>query len=142
MRHAIDLLCAADGSWVADGNYETKGGSLVRERADTVVWLDFPRRTVMRQLVTRTAHRALLRERLWNDNRESLRNLLSRDPERSVLVWSCTQHHPQRDRYAAQADNRWVRLATRADVRWFLTELRASGPREVGPAPGHPTAPR
>jgi hypothetical protein len=126
MRREVDARCPADGAWVADGNYEIKGGSLVRERADAVVWLDFPRRTVMRQLVIRTARRAVFRERLWNGNRESLRDVLSRDPERSVIVWSWTHHRPQRDRYAAQADERWVRLGTRVEVRQFLAELRAS----------------
>ncbi len=61
MRQKLDLLCPAEGTWVADGNYETKGGDLVRNRADTVVWLDFPRMTVMRQLTWRTVRRGLLR---------------------------------------------------------------------------------
>lgn len=65
MRRELDSRCAADGGWVADGNYESKGGGLVRERADTVVWLDLGRRAVTIQLIARTARRALLREVLW-----------------------------------------------------------------------------
>jgi adenylate kinase family enzyme len=123
MRRRLDTVCPADGAWVADGNYEAKGGDLVRERADAVVWLDFPRTTVMCQLVWRTARRGLLREKLWNGNRESLRNVLSRDPERSVLLWAWTRHEPQRRRYATQRDSRWVCLTSRAEVRQFLATL-------------------
>jgi hypothetical protein len=104
MRGRLDVLCPAGGAWVADGNYETKGGDLIRDRADTVVWLDFSRRAVMRQLTWRTVRRGLLRERLWNRNRESLRNTISHDPERSVLLWYWMQHEPQRQRYNAQRD--------------------------------------
>jgi hypothetical protein len=42
MRRQLDICCTADGGWVADGNYARKGGDVVRARADTVVWLDFP----------------------------------------------------------------------------------------------------
>jgi adenylate kinase family enzyme len=120
MRCELDVRCPADGAWVADGNYEAKGGDFVRDRADTVLWLDFPRGTVMRQLLLRTAHRLILRKRLWNGNRESLRNALSRDPERSVLLWAWTRHAPQRERYAVQADERWIRLTDRKAVSRFL----------------------
>lgn len=126
MRRELDLRCPAEGAWVADGNYETKGGDLIRTRADTVVWLDFPRMSVMRQLTWRTARRGLLRKRLWNGNRESLRDALSRDPERSVLLWSWKQHEPQRRRYAAQRDSRWVCLTSRAEVREFLITVGTS----------------
>lgn len=125
MRLRLDIVCPADGAWVADGNYESKGGDLVRARADTVVWLDFSRRTVMRQLAWRTARRGVLRERLWNGNRESLRNALSRDPERSVLLWSWTRYEAQRHRYAAQRDSRWVCLTNRAEVTQYLATLQA-----------------
>ena len=126
MRARLAVACPADGAWVADGNYETKGGDLVRERGDTVIWLDFPRMTVMRQLAWRTLRRGILREQLWNGNRESLRDALSRDPQRSVLLWSWTQHEPQRRRYAAQRDSRWICLTSRAQVRRFLATLPAS----------------
>lgn len=128
MRHELESRCPADGSWVADGNYESKGGDLVRECADTVIWLDLDRRTVMLQLIARTARRALLRETLWNGNRESLRDVLSLDPERSVIMWSWTRHAQIRARYREQADSRWVRLTTRAEVDGLLESVAADRP--------------
>jgi adenylate kinase family enzyme len=101
MRHQLDALCLPDGAWVADGNYGNKGGEVVRARADTVLWLDFSRQAVMRQLSLRTARRLVLRQQLWNGNRESLRNVIARDPERSILRWAWTHHEPQRAAYAA-----------------------------------------
>lgn len=126
MRRQLETRCPADGAWVADGNYSGKGGDLVRARADTVVWLDLPRAQVMRQLVLRTLRRVVLREQLWNGNRESLRDVLARDPERSILRWAWTRHAPQRAAYAAQADERWIRLTSRAEMRRFLA---AAAPR-------------
>lgn len=123
MRDELDFCCPAHGAWVADGNYESKGGGLVRERADTVIWLDFDRRTVMLQLIARTTRRALLRQVLWNGNRESLRDVLSLDPERSVILWSWTRHSQIRARYREQADERWVRLTTRAQVNRLLESV-------------------
>jgi adenylate kinase family enzyme len=125
MRAELDSRCPADGAWVADGNYESKGGDLVRERADAVIWLDLDRRAVMGQLILRTARRALFRDLLWNGNRESLRDVLSRDPERSVIVWSWTRHATTRARYAAQTDAKWVRLTTRREVARFLEAAAA-----------------
>ena len=38
--------------WVIDGNYTSQVKDLVWARADTVVWLDLPRRTVMRRIIS------------------------------------------------------------------------------------------
>jgi adenylate kinase family enzyme len=46
-RQAIGAAVAGD-CWVMDGNYSAVR-PLIWARADTVVWLDLPRRTVMRQ---------------------------------------------------------------------------------------------
>lgn len=112
-------------SWVVDGNYE-QVADLVIEKADTVVWIDFPRPVVMRQLVRRTLSRGLRREELWNGNRESLKNFLRRDPQKSILRWAWTEHHAYRSRYEdAIAGGDWhhldvVRLQSPAEVRLFV----------------------
>jgi adenylate kinase family enzyme len=125
-RGRVAEIVAADG-WVIDGNYSSAGvRELIWARADTVVWLDLPRRTVMRQVVLRTLGRVVRRAELWNGNRERWRNLFTRDPEESVIVWAWQRHETYRQRYtAAMADpaNRnltFVRLRSRAEVRRFL----------------------
>lgn len=117
-------LVAGDG-WVIDGNYASVR-PLVWGRADTVVWVDPPRRVVMRRLVGRTLRRAVLRRELWNGNRESLRNLVSRDPEQNIIRWAWQQHAVYQQTYtAAAADPQWqhlrvVRVATPADGEALL----------------------
>jgi hypothetical protein len=101
--------------------------------ADTVVWLDLPRRTIMRQLVWRTLVRVVGRRELWNGNREPLENLYSLDPEKSVIAWSWTRHGTYVERYAdAMRDPRWrrlrfVRLRSHREAERWLAELDATG---------------
>jgi adenylate kinase family enzyme len=78
----------AGEQWVVDGNYDGALGDLVLARADTVVSLEVPRHTVMRQVIWRTARRIATREKLWNGNRERLRNVFSLDKEKSIIVWA------------------------------------------------------
>jgi adenylate kinase family enzyme len=123
-RRAVAAAAAGDG-WVMDGNYSAVR-PLVWARADTVVWLDLPRRTVMRQVVWRTVRRAVTRQELWNGNREPLRNFLTWVPEDSVISWAWHNHGKYRDRYAAAAADpgnahlTFVRLASRRDINRFL----------------------
>ena len=111
--------------WVIDGNY-SKVRDLVWGRADTVVWLDLPRRTVMRRIIWRSFRRAAGRVELWNGNRERWRNLFTLDKEESVISWAWQTHAANRVKYeAAMADPgnghlRFVRLARPAAVRRFL----------------------
>jgi adenylate kinase family enzyme len=117
---------AAGDAWVIDGNY-TAVWDLVWARADTVVWIDLPRPVVMSRIVRRTVRRAALRQELWNGNREPWSNWLTLDPERSIIMWSWTQHAKYRARYAdAMADPTlrhlsWVRLRSSAEVAAFLS---------------------
>jgi adenylate kinase family enzyme len=85
-RRVVTAAAAGDG-WVMDGNYSAVR-PIVGARADTVVWLDPPRRTVMRQVIWRTLRRAVTRQELWNGNRETLRNFLTWVPEDSVISWA------------------------------------------------------
>jgi len=73
LRAAV-LPTVESEAWVIDGSYRSKLGSLVLERADTVVWLDLPLTLTMVRLLRRTFVRLVKREELWAvGNRESLR---------------------------------------------------------------------
>jgi adenylate kinase family enzyme len=125
-REAIAARVAEDG-WVIDGNYSAVR-QLVWARADTVVWLDLPKRTVMRQIIWRTLRRVSGGEELWNCNRERWRNFFSLDPQESVIAWAWHKHDEYRDRYGAAARDpanqrlTFIRLASRRDVTRFLTK--------------------
>jgi len=120
--------------WVVDGNYQRfviEGP--VWQRADTVVWLDLPRRTVMRQVIARTVRRAVTREVLWNGNREPLSNFISADPDDNVILWTWVKYHEFVQRYLdAMADPRWreinfVRLKSHAEARRWLESIEGAG---------------
>ena len=87
-RRTVGGIVDGDG-WVIDGNYSAVR-DLVWARADTVVWFDLPRRTVMRQVLWRTIRRGVTREELWNGNRERLSTLFRLDPQESLLRWAWT----------------------------------------------------
>lgn len=112
--------------WVVDGNYSSLVQDLVWDAADTVVWLDLPRRVVMPALAKRTFVRMATQRELWNGNRESFNNLFTLDTEENILLWSWTRGPILRDRMEqAVSDPRWahltfVRLRTRRQVGDWL----------------------
>jgi adenylate kinase family enzyme len=116
----------AGDRWVVDGNYRMVRERAVWPAADTVVWLDLPRHLVMRQVVRRTVRRTLMRQELWNGNRERIGNFLSWDPGKSVIRWAWTQHANYVRLYSeARDDPRWshlrfVRLTSRRDTAELL----------------------
>lgn len=115
------------GAWVIDGNFISlmdPEDVLVFSRADTLVWLDLPRRVAFPQLLYRTVWRAATKEPLWHGNRESFRlSFVSRE---SILLWAIRTHGLYRQRYAAFfADPpfphlRLIRLRSRREVRAWL----------------------
>lgn len=125
----------AQDTWVVDGNYfSVVTESEVWPAADTVIWVDLPKAAVMRQVIWRTLKRGLLRQALWNGNRERLRDVLRWDPYKSIIRWSWTSYRPVRERYeAAMRDSRWqhlefVRLRSKDEMRRYLDGLdRRSG---------------
>jgi hypothetical protein len=81
-------------SWVVDGGYSPVRG-LIWERVDTVVWLDFPMRTVLRRWARRTVVRLVSRHEFWpgTGNRERVAHLAGRD---SLLWWIVRTHRSRR----------------------------------------------
>lgn len=116
--------------WIVDGNYTSHGTKeFVWPRADTIVWLDLPRRTAMTRVVRRTLRRVVTRERLWGSVREPFSNLYSLNPSRNIIVWTWTRHGHVREKYeTAMADGSWShttvhRLRTPREVESFLESL-------------------
>lgn len=114
--------------WVVDGSYADRARALVWPRADTVVWLDLPRRVVLPALLARTLRRGLLREELWNGNREAPLQVLDPRPEHNIVLWSLRQfgtYPPRMARdLAAHPHLRLLRLRSRAEVAATLDAAR------------------
>jgi adenylate kinase family enzyme len=127
-RHRVAAIASADG-WVIDGNYSAVL-PLIWERADTVIWLDPPRHTVMRRLIWRSIRRVAGRTELWNGNRERWRNLLTWDQQESVISWAWHHYPIYRERYTAAASDpayghlTFTRIATSADLHRLLESVR------------------
>ena len=111
----------AGPAWVIDGAYRGKLGDLVLARADTVLWLDLPRRVWFPRLVRRTGRRVFFREELWNGNRETLRGVLW-GPD-ALLPWAWRKYADRRRRYAIElARYPVIRLRSTRAVTRFLAE--------------------
>jgi adenylate kinase family enzyme len=108
----------SDG-WVVDGNYGGKLGDLVLQRAELVIWLDPPFRTIAPRLVRRTVSRIRAGSELWSRNRETWRNaFFSRD---SLLLYALRTHYRRRSRWPARlARFDHVRLRSVREVEEWL----------------------
>jgi adenylate kinase family enzyme len=110
--------------WVVDGNYR-QVRDIVWPLATLIIIIDLPRRVVMARVVKRTIMRIVTRERLWNGNRESWRNVISRDPMRNIILWSWNTHAKYHRAVPGEAresvgPDRVVVLSSVRDVRRFL----------------------
>lgn len=80
----VEAFCAGH-EWVIEWQYRAVRRLLV-ERADTLVWLDYPSWLQMKRLIGRTLRRRLARQELWNGNFEPpLRSIFS--DEDHIIRW-------------------------------------------------------
>ena len=122
LRAQVEPIVASDG-WVIDGTYSRKLGDLVIGAADVVVWLDLPMHVWMWRLLRRTWRRMRGRERLWNDNRETLRNLIW--GRESLIVFAIRSHFRRRREWPEKLrEFPVVRLRTPAEVERFLADAK------------------
>jgi adenylate kinase family enzyme len=120
---------SAQPGWATEWQYGSVR-DLIADRADLVLWLDLPRRRVMRQIVIRTIRRRVRRVELWNGNYEPPLRTFFTNPEH-VVRWAWNTHHQTPERIAALRERRpgltIVRLPTRTAVtRWCNGPLRAA----------------
>jgi adenylate kinase family enzyme len=116
------LLTMADESdrWVTDGNYfSIAARDAVWPRADTVVFLDLPRRITISRIIRRSVRHYVRRTRLWSGNRVKLSTFYRRD---ELLRFAWREYPKYRERY----------LRIREDPELaHLTVIRLGSPRAV-----------
>jgi adenylate kinase family enzyme len=119
-RARVEQALSSPG-WIADGSYYGKLGDSVLERADFIVWLDLPFRTVMRRVWVRTLRRIRTGEELWAGNRETWRDaFFSRD---SLFVWVVKTHRSRRRRYLERLGRyEFVHLRSQWEIEAWLAE--------------------
>ncbi|MCB1691172.1 MAG: hypothetical protein KDI19_00325 [Pseudomonadales bacterium] len=83
-RNIVDRETEAE-TWITDGNYGSRLGSMLVDRADTIIWINLPFLTVYRRLMQRQYRRLFLNEELWNGNREGWRQALFEKD--SLIYW-------------------------------------------------------
>jgi len=95
--------------WVGDGNYSAVR-DVVWNRADTLVWLNYPFSAVLYRALRRTLVRCLTKEKLYSDNQEMLyKAFLTRD---SILLWVMRTYWKHRKEYPILlADPKWSHLS-------------------------------
>jgi energy-coupling factor transporter ATP-binding protein EcfA2 len=81
--------------WIVEGNYSMVR-DLIWQRADCLIWLNYPLRVNLYRLVRRTFRRVFAGEPCCNGNRESLLRSFGKD---SIFVWALKTHGPRRREY-------------------------------------------
>jgi adenylate kinase family enzyme len=122
----------AEPEWVSEWQYRPIR-ALLADRADLLVWLDLPHRTVMRQVIVRTVRRRLRGEVLWNGNTEGPLYTFFTDRDH-IIRWAWTQHNRTAEKvlalHARRPELPIVRLRSRAEAeRWCarLTRYQPDG---------------
>ncbi|MFI8202544.1 adenylate kinase [Streptomyces sp. NPDC085937] len=82
----------AEPRWIIDSLGYPDVRDLLWDRADTVVWLDYPKRVVMPRVLRRSLRRTVTREVLFGGNRETVSGWLSRE---HPAWWAWSQHAPR-----------------------------------------------
>jgi adenylate kinase family enzyme len=115
-----DALAGLDG-WVTDGNYMGKLGTSLIDRADTIVWLDLPLRTLLPRIWRRSRQRMRDGVELWNHgNYETWRGLWI------LSSYTVRTHHRRRRYWPRRFEGRdVVRLRSSADADAWLAEQPA-----------------
>lgn len=84
-RARVERATQAD-RWTVAGNYHVVR-DLVWPKAEAVIWLDYPLRTVLWQLTRRTFRRWWTQELLWDTNRERLWTHFKLWSDESLYYW-------------------------------------------------------
>lgn len=77
---------ASSKAWVVAGNYHVVR-DVIWQKAELVIWLDYPLPILFWRLLKRTIRRAVMQEELWNGNRETFLPHLKLWSDDSLFRW-------------------------------------------------------
>ena len=123
---------SSQSHWVTEWQYN-QVRPLLADRADLMVWLDLPQRSVMWQVIRRTFRRRRRREELWNGNIEPpLRTILT--DQEHIVRWAWSTRHTAHTRiqelHRQRPDLTIVRLRSHHQARqWLAGPLVGADPR-------------
>ncbi len=121
-RDRVRGFMATHDSWVIDGNYQAVLDDVWSD-ATHVAWLHPSRWIATWRVGCRSIRRGVGRTRLWNGNRERIRDLFSLDRDRSMIAWTWQTHPERARRYARRFEaSEWRRLDRRRLTRASETE--------------------
>jgi hypothetical protein len=122
------LAAAQQPRWVVDGNYSAVRDILWR-RCTAIVWLDYSFARVFSRALRRTIRRVVTGERLYDGNRETIRNTLL---DSEAPLWLVVRTHGKRRREFPELFRRpeyrhatVIHLRAPAAAEMFLAEARA-----------------
>lgn len=98
-RHSISDLIKED-SWIIEGVYSQISPDLLQE-IDSVIWLDPPLYKMIYRVLKRSLINIFLKKEICNGNRETFRNLFSRQ---SILLFLLKSYRSNRKEYAKYCD--------------------------------------
>lgn len=97
-RERINCLTLPDGAWITDGNYSVLR-DIVWQRAEVLIWLNYPFLFTFARLLKRTMQRIVTRKPLWHGNRETFYGTFA--TKDSILYWFLKTYHRRRKEYPA-----------------------------------------
>lgn len=126
-RFLDDVRAVAAGHrWVSEWQYP-EARPLLLARADTLIWLDFPRRSVMHRVLRRSFRLAAFGTPMFNGNTERFRDWL--DPGHPIR-WAWSTHAQLRPTVLAALEQRpdltVIRLGSPGQVRRWLRSVGRS----------------
>jgi adenylate kinase family enzyme len=121
----VDALIAGD-AWVTEWQYRIVRERLL-DRAEVLIWLDYPFRITLARLVRRTIRRRLRREVLWHGNTEPPLRTFFTKPDEHIVRWALSTRDKYRERVpavtAARADLTVIRLGSPSEANAWLRRL-------------------
>lgn len=126
-QNTIEIV--SQNEWIVDGNY-ARNQDITLPAAETIVWLDVSHYISVYRTFKRSVIRAVTKEPLWHNNRESFRRMFSKD---SVMTFAFFSYKRKKKRYTMFMEEKfreknWVRIQNKRDLKNFWKDLQQKSP--------------